>query len=174
MLDAVQQAAANDDANDADDTILATQSFDTFGEHVVRAAHMLEIEALASSPVGTLSGGERQRIGLARVLAAILERIHHGQDSTVQLLLLDEYDSALDCRGRQLAHAAIAHIREYTPCTTLCITHVPLIHPQPNDEAIVLRDGRIVQRGRYADVWLDHNKVAHLSSRDDVVTPRIE
>ena len=86
-------------------------------------------------------------------MAVVLERIQRGLGHTVQLLLLDEYDSALDCRGRHLAHAAISHIRQRTPCATMCITHVPLHQPQPSVTAIVMRRGRIVCRGLYSDVW---------------------
>jgi iron complex transport system ATP-binding protein len=136
---------------------ISAQTYETFGSNVVRAAHMLEIEALASSCIATLSGGERQRIGLARVLAVVLERIQQGAANTVQLLLLDEYDSALDCRGRQLAHAVISHIRRCTPCITMCITHVPLYQPHPHDEAIILRAGRIAQRGSYTSIWHNHS-----------------
>lgn len=141
----------------------------SFGEAVVRAAAMLGIEELEHKSVAALSGGERQRLGLARVLAAALERPEH-----LALLLLDEHDSALDCRGRQLACEAVRHVRRATRCTTLCITHTALCEAAATTadyRALKLRAGRLVDEGAYAAVWARHVRLlsnASFASKKEV------
>lgn len=118
-------------------------TWEAFGEHVVRAAAMLGVQHLSGQKVAALSGGERQRLGLARVLAAVLEA-----PQRLRLLLLDEYDSALDCHGKALASAAVRAIRQRSGCTVMTIMHTPA---GVYDTAVVLAGGRIVQHGQWRE-----------------------
>lgn len=119
-------------------------SWTAFGPHAEAAAAMMGITHLVRAEVSTLSGGERQRIGLARVLAAVLE-----QPQRLKLLLLDEHDSALDCKGKEAAGRVVERIRELSACTTITITHVAT---GTYDHAMVLKDGEIACQGGWREV----------------------
>jgi ATP-binding cassette subfamily B protein len=85
-----------------------------------------------------LSGGERQRVGLARALLA-----------DPRLLVLDEATSALDGRTEAAIQATLRKVRQGR--TTLVIAH-RLSTIVDADQILVLRRGRIVERGRHEDL----------------------
>jgi len=82
-----------------------------------------------------LSGGERQRVGLARALLA-----------EPQMLILDEATSALDSRTEAAIQATLRRARQGR--TTLVVAH-RLSTIADADEILVLKAGRIVERGRH-------------------------
>ena len=130
-----------------------TDQFHHYGKAIQKAVHMLDIGDLERASIHTLSGGERQKISLARVLAKAIE-----SPTMVQLLLLDEWDSALDFRSRKLAYEAIQFIRTITHCTTIFITHTDVSKDYTMDfhkecQAIVLDKGGIVHKGGFNEVW---------------------
>ncbi|HWA61406.1 MAG TPA: ABC transporter ATP-binding protein/permease [Caulobacteraceae bacterium] len=96
-----------------------------------------------------LSGGERQRVGLARALLA-----------NPRLLILDEATSALDGRTEAAIQATLRKVRAGR--TTLVVAH-RLSTIADADQILVLRRGRIVERGdhdtllarggEYAALW---------------------
>jgi ATP-binding cassette subfamily B protein len=85
-----------------------------------------------------LSGGERQRVGIARALLA------HPR-----VLILDEATSALDGRTEAAIQATLRKVRRGR--TTLVIAH-RLSTIADADEILVLRRGKIVERGRHAEL----------------------
>jgi ABC-type bacteriocin/lantibiotic exporter with double-glycine peptidase domain len=136
-----------------------SDQYQNYGDSVMEAVTLLEIDNLEFKNISSLSGGEKQRIGLARVLAVALEC-----PERVKLLLLDEYDSALDCRGKELAYKAIEYICELTKCTTISITHNELYKKKSNYKGIILRDGQIVENGKYSNIWKKH--LSYLNGRN--------
>lgn len=83
-----------------------------------------------------LSGGQRQRVALARAIAA-----------RPGVLLMDEPFSALDAISRSEVQAAFADLRRELGITTLLVTHDLLEADFLADEIVVMRAGRVEQRG---------------------------
>ncbi|MDJ0921225.1 MAG: ABC transporter ATP-binding protein/permease [Henriciella sp.] len=96
-----------------------------------------------------LSGGEKQRVGIARVILA-----------NPAVLVLDEATSALDSATEEAVQGALDEAAKGR--TTLMVAH-RLSTVQNADEIIVLKAGRIIERGphedllalkgEYADMW---------------------
>ncbi|HVK90712.1 MAG TPA: ABC transporter ATP-binding protein/permease, partial [Mycoplana sp.] len=83
-----------------------------------------------------LSGGEKQRVAIARTIL-----------KSPPILILDEATSALDTRTEQEIQAALEVVSKNR--TTLVIAH-RLSTVVAADEIIVLKDGRIAERGTHA------------------------
>ena len=103
-----------------------------------------------------LSGGERQRVGLARALLA-----------DPRVLILDEATSALDSRTEAAIQATLR--RAKAGRTILVVAH-RLSTVADADEILVVRAGRIVERGdheallrrdgEYAALWRKQTREA--------------
>ncbi|XP_010124232.1 PREDICTED: ATP-binding cassette sub-family B member 6, mitochondrial-like, partial [Chlamydotis macqueenii] len=97
-----------------------------------------------------LSGGEKQRVAIARTIL-----------KSPSIILLDEATSALDTETERNIQASLAKVCAYR--TTIVVAH-RLSTVVGADQILVLKDGRIVERGRheellqkggvYAGMWL--------------------
>jgi ATP-binding cassette subfamily B protein len=95
-----------------------------------------------------LSGGERQRVGLARALLA-----------DPRILVLDEATSALDSRTEQAIQTALRQARQGR--TTLVVAH-RLSTVADSDLILVVKGGRIVERGSHAELLAAKGEYAAL------------
>ncbi|MRX45252.1 nickel ABC transporter ATP-binding protein NikE [Agromyces kandeliae] len=98
-------------------------------------------EGLAARRPRALSGGQRQRVAIARALAADPE-----------LLVLDEAVSALDVTTQVEILTLLDTIRRETGVALLMITHDLTVIRRLCDEVVVMRHGRIEERGTAAQI----------------------
>lgn len=91
---------------------------------------------------GKLSGGEKQRLTIAR---AVLKN--------PPILILDEATSSLDTESERLVQDALYRLMQQR--TSLVIAH-RLSTIQNADEILVLRKGKLVERGTHAELLAGH------------------
>jgi len=106
-----------------------------------KARDALELVGLHAAEFGSrfpheLSGGQRQRVALARSIAAHPE-----------VILLDEPFGALDAISRGELQSAFDSLRKKLGVTTLLVTHDLAEAARLADQVVVMRQGRIEQRG---------------------------
>ena len=87
------------------------------------------------------SGGQRQRIGLARALVVKPE-----------FIVCDEITSALDVSVQAEILQLLLEIRKKQDLTLLFITHNIAVVEYLSDETVVMKAGKIIERGLTADV----------------------
>ncbi|XP_029305258.1 LOW QUALITY PROTEIN: ATP-binding cassette sub-family B member 6 [Cottoperca gobio] len=110
-----------------------------------------------------LSGGEKQRVAIARTILKAPE-----------IILLDEATSALDTQTERNIQASLAKVCANR--TTVVVAH-RLSTVIGADQILVIRDGRIAERGRheellvkggvYADMWMKQQQAQDLDSLSD-------
>jgi glucan exporter ATP-binding protein len=144
---------------------------DATDDEVERAARMAEAhEFIMQKPDGygfmigergaSLSGGERQRLAIAR---AILK--------DAPILILDEATSALDVETEARIKRALDALRKGR--TTFIIAH-RLSTVANADQILVLKQGRIVERGRFRELVARRGVFAAMVAEGGFTEPIIE
>ncbi|HIQ16011.1 MAG TPA: ABC transporter ATP-binding protein [Leucothrix sp.] len=114
-------------------------------DRIERAANILEEVQLERDFLWRypheFSGGQRQRIGLARALVVKPE-----------FIVCDEITSALDVSVQAEILQLLLEIRKKQDLTLLFITHNIAVVEYLSDETVVMKAGKIVERGLTADV----------------------
>jgi iron(III) transport system ATP-binding protein len=101
-----------------------------------------EVEHLLKRRTHQLSGGEKQRIALARLLTG-----------SPQLLILDEPFSNLDTLHKRTMKQVIQNLGDELGITCIIVSHEPADLLAWADELLLIKDGRIVQRGSPLQVY---------------------
>jgi len=117
-----------------------------------RVAEVLAVVGLADfadRPAPRLSGGQQQRVALARALAV-----------TSELLLMDEPMSNLDARLREEVRAQLRAVARKFGTTVLYVTHDQEEAMSLADEIVLLRGGKILQRGAPSELYDDSASLA--------------
>ena len=148
-----QIALVSQDVTLFNDTIANNIAYGTLGNvsrqeitRVAQAAHVMEfvdnlpqgLDTLVGEKGVLLSGGQRQRIAIARALL-----------KNAPILILDEATSALDSESERYIQEALGDLMKAR--TTLVIAH-RLSTVEGADRILVMRDGRIVEAGKHADL----------------------
>ena len=111
-------------------------------DKVREALAMVELAGYEDRPAPMLSGGQQQRLALARALVA-----------EPPVLLLDEPLSNLDAKLRDQMRLEIRHLAQRLGLTTLFVTHEQVEALTMSDVVVVMKDGRIVQRGAPQEIY---------------------
>jgi spermidine/putrescine transport system ATP-binding protein len=111
-------------------------------QRVYSALDLVKLKQFAKRRPGQLSGGQQQRVALARAL--VLQPA---------VLLLDEPLGALDAKLRRSLKVELKALQEQVGITFLYVTHDQEEALTMSDRLAVMRDGKVVQIGRPAEVY---------------------
>ncbi|TAJ69766.1 MAG: ABC transporter ATP-binding protein [Phenylobacterium sp.] len=103
---------------------------------------LVKLEGLGGRRPDQLSGGQRQRVALARALAP-----------RPRILLLDEPMAALDKKLREETQFELMSLQQSLGMTFMIVTHDQDEAMVVADRIAVMREGRIVQAGRPAEIY---------------------
>jgi iron(III) transport system ATP-binding protein len=111
-------------------------------KRAMAALATVQLEGFADRPAPRLSGGQQQRVAIARALA--------GEPAA---LLFDEPLSNLDAKLRAEMRGEIKRLQRRIGVTSLYVTHDQAEALAISDWILVMREGRIVERGRPEDIY---------------------
>jgi ABC-type oligopeptide transport system ATPase subunit len=125
---------------DALDEPLRVHRLGNVAERQERVSHLLRTVGLSEDHryryPHEFSGGQRQRIGIARALAV-----------SPRLLIADEPVSALDVSVQAQVLNLLVKLKESLGLTMIFIAHDLAVVEHVADEILVMRGGRVVERG---------------------------
>jgi sn-glycerol 3-phosphate transport system ATP-binding protein len=107
-----------------------------------RATELLSLGKLLDRKPSQLSGGQQQRVALGRALVA-----------ETSVCLLDEPLSNLDAKLRQEMRLEIRALQKRLGMTMIYVTHDQTEAMSMADRIILMRDGRVEQNGKPADLY---------------------
>ena len=111
-------------------------------QRLAKIANVLGLEALLARKPGQLSGGQQQRVALGRALIA-----------ETPVCLLDEPLSNLDAQLRQELRREIRALQQRLGVTMVYVTHDQTEAMSMADQVILMRAGRIEQKGKPSDLY---------------------
>lgn len=101
-------------------------------------------ERIFSAYPHQLSGGQLQRIVLAQALVC-----------QPALLIADEPTASLDAQSRSDFIALLCKMKQGLGISLLLISHTPEIQASLADRMLVMKDGKVVEMGRFEDLYSD-------------------
>jgi ABC-2 type transport system ATP-binding protein len=99
----------------------------------------LELDAFLERPYGLLSAGQRTRVALAKALL-----------NKPRVLLMDEPTASLDPSSAERMRAYLSSFQRENGATVLLASHNMQEVERLCDDALIMKEGRIVDRGRPA------------------------
>jgi ABC-2 type transport system ATP-binding protein len=114
---------------------------DRIPERLRTLARDLEITAFLNRPTGELSAGQKTRVALAKALL-----------NEPRLLLLDEPTASLDPDTGDWVRSYLENWRRRTGATIILASHNMAEVERLCDHILIMRDGRIVERGTPAEL----------------------
>jgi multiple sugar transport system ATP-binding protein len=111
-------------------------------EKTVQMMQHLHIEHLSGKKITQLSGGEQQRVAIAKALV-----------SDTRMLLLDEPFSQVDALLKNQLRADIKRIVAETGLTVIIVSHDPTDGLFLADNLLLIKDGKLLQQGKPADIY---------------------
>jgi sulfate transport system ATP-binding protein len=111
-------------------------------ERVHELLQLIRLDGLENRAPSELSGGQRQRVALARALAV-----------QPKVLLLDEPFGALDAKVRQELRQWLRRLHDEIHMTSVFVTHDQEEAFEVADHVVVMRGGRVEQRGTPQEVF---------------------
>ena len=109
---------------------------DGISARLARLADTFEFETLMNRPFGTLSAGQKTRVALAKALI-----------NEPEVLLLDEPTASLDPETADWVRRRLIDYRARSGATLLLASHNMAEVERLADDALMLRAGRLVDRG---------------------------
>src|SRR5215510_2470717 len=108
----------------------------------MEALATVKLADLADRPAPRLSGGQQQRVAIARALVG-----------KPQVLLFDEPLSNLDAKLRIEMRSELRRIQRQTGLSSIYVTHDQAEALAVSDWIVVMKEGRIIERGRPLDMY---------------------
>jgi iron(III) transport system ATP-binding protein len=108
----------------------------------MEALSAVKLAELADRPAPRLSGGQQQRVAIARAIVG-----------KPQVLLFDEPLSNLDAQLRLDMRNELRRIQRQIGISSIYVTHDQAEALAVSDWIMVMKDGRIVERGRPLDIY---------------------
>jgi iron(III) transport system ATP-binding protein len=108
----------------------------------MEALDVVKLAHLADRPAPRLSGGQQQRVAIARAMVG-----------RPQVLLFDEPLSNLDARLRTEMRSELRRIQRRIGLSSVYVTHDQAEALAVSDWIVVMKEGRVVERGRPLDIY---------------------
>ena len=111
-------------------------------KRAMEAIDLVQLTGFGDRPAPRLSGGQQQRVAIARALAG-----------SPHALLFDEPLSNLDAKLRGEMRTEIRRLQQQVGLTSIYVTHDQSEALAISDWIIVMRNGRIIERGRPTEIY---------------------
>ncbi len=116
-------------------------------QRIAELAEQLDLGPLLNRPAGQLSAGQKTRVALAKALV-----------NRPELLLLDEPTASLDPDTGDLVRTWLERYRAESGCTILLASHNMAEVSRLCSTVLMMKQGRIVDRGTPADLLDRYNR----------------
>ena len=133
-------------------------------KRAMEALELVQLSSFAERPAPRLSGGQQQRVAIARAIAG-----------SPKALLFDEPLSNLDARLRSEMRSELRRLQQQVGLTSVYVTHDQAEALAISDWIIVMRGGRIIERGRPTEIYRTPRSLftAHFIGNTNLIRGRI-
>ncbi len=133
---------------------------DEIARRVNELAEVVGLSDKLQNKTSELSGGQKQRVAIARSLAL-----------NPEILLCDEATSALDPKTTKNILALLKKINKELGITIIIVTHQMEVVKEACDEIAILKEGKILDVGNTADIFLSNNTALKTLVDEEEILP---